>query len=133
MYLMMLFLMAVVVAFADFMFLTNFKASVLIAIGTAIVVFMNYRFSISAIGETRNDYRQKIFSYWRWYHDEFDMAIKSTGWAISLTVAILFFWYLPKGYTINWRGVILAITIVPIASIIAGILGTKRGLQKHTV
>jgi len=125
--------MTIIAGFADFMLLTNFKASVLITVCTLVIIFLNYRNTISAIGETSGRYHATIFQNVDWYKAEWRMTYGSFLCAASCALLIIMYWYLPKHYSINWVGLLSVLFIVPITSIIAGVLGTKRGLQKYAV
>jgi len=131
MYLIILFVLAIVITIVDFMLLTNFKASSLIVASTILAIFLNYKMTIIAIEETAFKYRAGIFSNWKWYRDEFSIAYKSFVCAFACVVVIILFWYFPNDYSINFIGLSYVLLFVPIASFISGILGTKRGLEKQ--
>lgn len=128
MYFTLLLLIVFAAGYADFQFLTNFKASILMAIGTAIVVFLNYFISIASVNETSVALHKTIFSCWSWYKDEARIALGMTLLSLIIIGVIFLVWYLPKGYSVDWSGLGIALTIVPVVSIISGILGTRRGI-----
>jgi uncharacterized BrkB/YihY/UPF0761 family membrane protein len=125
-----LFLLFAMVILADYVLITNTKATILIIIGTVVVSLLNYYFSILACEETVKTNLATLLRKLRWYLIEIATGGKIFAFAIVCIGAIWLIRYLPNNYTVNWRGLIGALIVLFVATFVSGFLGTKRGISK---
>jgi len=119
-----------IVAYADYVLITNTKATILIIVGTIAVSIWNYNFSIQACEETFKSELRTLLKKLRWYGIEIVTTGKILFFALVCICAIWFVRYLPNDYAVNWTGLIGALIVLVVATFVSGFLGAKRGVSK---
>ncbi|MFA5135022.1 MAG: hypothetical protein WC505_04545 [Patescibacteria group bacterium] len=119
------------VAVADFTLLTNFKASVLLALGSAAILTATYSLSCSMIGSTAQSEWKGLMLRREWYY------VSLKWWLVCICATALFvgpiylLYYLPKGYDVNIPGIAFGTVALMVGSFLAHLLGTLRGFSVH--
>lgn len=130
MYLILLLLIIAGVAVADFALMTNFTATLMMVVYTALVCLLHYFTNTEMTDKTPRSYQRGLFRSKDWY----------TAWYINVKVAvmlavlgilfILFCWYMPNGYSVNVIGLLGAVGVLVVAASFAHFVGTLNGLQR---
>lgn len=125
------FMVFVVAAVADFVFLTNFWASVLMSLGLLVVVWAVYSVSSFSIGGTHKCYWRRLMFRWKWY------STWCTYCGIALFVSLLFIlpiyylYYVPRGYVANIAGIGWTLVVMMGEIFLAYVFGTRRGFEVY--
>lgn len=129
MYILFSLIVGIAVVVVDFQLLTNFKASVLMVCGTLLAFAINYGMSEHAIHETAPKYLRGLMRKWIWYKDELSYVKIQLITALICIGVILFGWYVPRDYSMNWIGVGGSLLVLMTSSFFANLFGTLRGMQ----
>lgn len=129
MYVLLSLAVAVAVAVADFLLLTNFKASVLMTGGTLFAFLIHYGSSQGAIYDTAPEHLKGLMRKRVWYEAALEFIKYELIIALALIGGILFLWYVPRDYTMNIAGVAGSIVVLMLSSFAAHLCGTLRGMQ----
>jgi len=116
---------------ADFGFLTNFKASLLMSIGSVLTVLCCYSLSSWAISGTAQEYWKGLMRTWDWYVTWFVYCIVAIIVALVCVLAFYLIVYVPKEYGVNLTGIAVTCLVLVLASYFAHIFGTLRGFEVY--
>lgn len=116
---------------ADFYFLTNSRASVLMALGSVIVIGIEYGESKWNIGGTEKEHWEGLMLRWRWYKVFLQSCVSYLVVSLLFIVPIYFIFYAPKGYAVNVAGIALTLLVMLMAIFLAHVFGTRRGFQVY--
>ncbi|MCH7492441.1 hypothetical protein IID19_02495 [Patescibacteria group bacterium] len=129
MYVLLSLAVAVAVAVADFLLLTNFKALVLMVGGTLFAFLIHYGVSKAAIYDTAPKHLKRLMRQRVWYEAALEFVKYELIIVIVLIAGILFLWYVPRDYSMNMAGVAGSIVVLMLSSFAAHLCGTLRGMQ----
>lgn len=126
----MRFLMAFCIVWADYIMLTNFKAFVFMSAGTLLTYTIVYGLSMTAAGETAEQYRDSLMYRWVWYRVGLGQALTALLCAVFCIMVIGFLFYYQRGYSVNASGVFGVLAVLVTSSFYSHYIGTLRGFAE---
>ncbi|MFA5052429.1 MAG: hypothetical protein WC544_05235 [Patescibacteria group bacterium] len=94
------------------------------------ISYASYSMSVQACSETYSGQLHRLLSTYRWYYEE----ARYTAYifvVIAATVSSASGACYAFGYTVFWPGILGALAVVCMASILSGVFGTLRGIEKY--